>query len=160
MKAHNAPVRINHHGGFTLVELMIVAAILAILTTVSVAGYRQYVQRANRVDATSALLRISAAQERYYLQNSRYATTADELADPPPAGLGIDSTLHGLYDLSLEPDPGGGAAVGYVAVATASAAGGQRDDRCQVFRIDQSGQRSAVDDGGSEGAEVTARCWR
>jgi len=144
--------------GFTLVELMIVVVIMAILASVSVGGYRQYVQRANRVDATSALLRVSAAQERFYLQNDQYATTADQLSDPPPTGLGTASTNLGLYDLAVEPADDG-ATVGYTVTATAS--GSQRDDDdCQVFTIDQSGKRGARDSGGTESAEIIARCWR
>jgi len=132
---------------------------MAILAIASVAGYRQYVQRANRVDATSALLRASAAQERFYLQNNRYATTADELADPPPAGLGISGTERGFYELAVEA-AADGAAAGYTFTATASATGPQRDDDCEAFTIDQSGMRGARDTGGADGPEVTARCWR
>ncbi len=147
-------------GGFTLIELLIVVAIVAILASVSVGGYRQYVQRANRVDATSALLRVSAAQERFYLQNNRYATTADELTAPPSEGLGISGTQHGLYDLAVIAGPDG-AAAGYTATATASSEASQRDDEdCRIFSIDQSGQRSATDADGAENAEITARCWR
>ena len=146
--------------GFTLVELMVTVVILAILATASVASYRQYIRRANRVDATSALLRISAAEERFYLQNNRYATTADELSDPPPGGLGIGATSLGLYVLSLEAAEGG-AIAGFKASATASSSGSQRDDDdCQAFSIDESGGRSATDAGGTESAEITARCWR
>lgn len=133
---------------------------MGILATASVAGYRQYVQRANRVDATSALLRVSAAQERFYLQNSRYATTADELADPPPGGLGIGGTERGFYDLAVDAAPDG-AVAGYTITATASGTGPQRDDDdCQAFTIDQSGLRGASDSGGANGADITARCWR
>lgn len=139
---------------------MIVVLIMGILATASVAGYRQYVQRANRVDATSALLRVSAAQERFYLQNSRYATTADELADPPPGGLGIGGTERGFYDLAVDAAPDG-AVAGYTITATASGTGPQRDDDdCQAFTIDQSGLRGASDSGGANGADITARCWR
>ncbi len=146
--------------GFTLIELLIVVVIVAILASISVGGYRQYVQRANRVDATSALLRVSAAQERFYLQNSRYASTADELTAPPSAGLGISGTQHGLYDLAVVAGPDG-AAAGYTATATAGSGASQRDDDdCRIFSIDQSGQRSAADAAGTENAEVTARCWR
>jgi type IV pilus assembly protein PilE len=146
--------------GFTLIELLIVIVIMAILATVSVGGYRRYMQRANRVDATSALLRISAAQERFYLQNNRYATTADELADPPSAGLGISSTQHGYYDLAVAAGPDG-AAAGYLATATAASDSAQADDDdCRSLSIDQSGQRSATNAGGTSNAEVTARCWR
>jgi type IV pilus assembly protein PilE len=146
--------------GFTLIELLIVVVIMAILASLSVGGYRQYMQRANRVDATSALLRISTAQERFYLQNNRYATTADELTDPPPTGLGISGTQHSLYDLAVEAGPDG-AAAGYTATATAASDASQRDDDdCRIFSIDQSGQRGSADAGGTENAEVTARCWR
>lgn len=146
--------------GFTLVELMLTLAVIAILSSLSVVSYRQYVQRANRVDGTSALLHLSAAEERYYLQHNQYATTAAELADPPPAGLGIAGTQQGLYDISVTA-AADGAAVGYVATATASGGGSQRDDNdCQVFTIDQSGMRGASDAGGAESAAITARCWR
>lgn len=139
---------------------MIVVVIMGILATASVAGYRQYVQRANRVDATSALLRASSAQERFYLQNNRYATTADELENPPPGGLGITGTERGLYDLSVEA-AADGAVAGYTITATASASASQRDDDdCQAFTIDQSGMRGARDSGGAAGATITDRCWR
>lgn len=146
--------------GFTLIELMIVMVIMAILASASFAGYRQYVRRANRVDATAALLRISAGEERFYLQNNRYATTADELGDPPPAGLGISGTERELYDLALEPAPDG-AVVGYIATATARSDRSQRDDaECASFSIDHSGQRSASDADDVSNAEITSRCWR
>ena len=54
----------NGSRGFSLVELMMVIVIIAILASVAVPGYRDYVQRAQRVDATAALLRIAAAQEK------------------------------------------------------------------------------------------------
>jgi len=147
-------------GGFTLIELLIVVAIVAILATVAVGSYRQYVKRANRVDATSALLRLSAQQERFYLQHSRYATTPDELRDPPSAGLGISGTQHGYYDLAVVAGPDG-ASSGYVATATASGSSAQRDDEdCRTFSIDQSGRRGAADASGMESDEITARCWR
>jgi len=134
--------------------------IMALLASASVAGYRQYVRRANRVDATSALLRISAAEERFYLQNDRYATTADELSDPPPNGLGTAATERGLYDLAVQAADDG-ATAGYTATATASGSGTQRDDdECRNFSIDQSGKRGASDAGGDSSAAVIARCWR
>ncbi len=51
--------------GMTLIELMVVVAIVAILSTLAVASYRRYVLRANRTDATSALLRIQVAEDVY-----------------------------------------------------------------------------------------------
>jgi type IV pilus assembly protein PilE len=146
--------------GFTLVEIVIALAVIAIISSLSVVSYGQYVRRANRVDGKSALLHLSAAQERHYLQRNQYATTAVELAAAPPDGLGIEGTQQGLYNLAVEAAADGPAA-GYTATATASGSGPQRDDDdCQVFTIDQSGMRGASDSGGAESAEITARCWR
>ncbi|MEO8223288.1 MAG: type IV pilin protein [Gammaproteobacteria bacterium] len=148
------------HSGFSLIELMTVVVIMGILTTVSMGGYRQYVRRANRVDATSALLRLSTAEERFYLQNSHYATTAAELDAPPPAGLGTPETDRGLYALAIAPVADGPQA-GYTATATASATGSQRDDDdCRTFSIDHSGRRGASNASGVESAETIERCWR
>lgn len=148
------------HKGFTLLELLTVVVIVAILAASSIGGYREYVRRANRVDATSALLRLAAAQERFYLQNDHYATTAAELAAPPPGGLGTPATDRGLYDLAIAAGTGG-AAVAYTATATASPSASQRDDAdCRTLSIDQTGRRGARDAGGSESAAIIGRCWR
>lgn len=145
--------------GFTLVELLVTVAIVSILAGLSIAGYGQYVRRANRSDATAALLRISSAQERFYLQNGRYADPA-ELALPPPGGLGMTGTERGYYDLVMEEHPDG-LATGYRARAEAVATGPQgADGDCQVFTIDQSGARGARDRDGADGPAVTDRCWR
>lgn len=138
--------------GVTLVELLVVVLILSIVLGLGVPGYRQYVMRANRTDATAALLRIAAAQERFYLQQGRYAG-AGEMAAAPPAGLGIAATERGYYNLEVDaPDP----AVGFT--ATATAVGGQLDDdHCRSFSVNEAGQRSALDDGGAPNLEA---CWR
>jgi len=73
--------------GVTLIELMVVVVIIAIIMGFGVPSYRQYTMRANRVDATSMLLRVAAAQERWFITNGRYATTQGELSNAPPAGL-------------------------------------------------------------------------
>lgn len=145
--------------GFSLIELLVTLAILAIVTTIAVGGYRDYVRRAHRGDATSALLRVAAAQEKFYTQNGQYADD-DERTLAPPAGLGIEGTERGYYELAVAIDAAG-PTVGYTATATVDTGGAQRDDEdCWTFAINERGQRSATDDGGGGGAEVTERCWR
>jgi len=141
--------------GFSLVELMITVAIVALIAAVAVPSYRQYVMRAKRADATGALLRLASAQERFYLQNNTYASEA-LMDDPPPNGLGIDTaTERGFYVLSMDPAATAGAYVdGYTATATADAGGEQADDDdCVTFSVDNLGVRTAT------GAN-TDRCWR
>src|SRR5450631_4724882 len=65
-----------HHGrskGFTLIELMIVVAIVAILTTIAYPNYRDYVIRGQLVDATQGLSALRANLERYFQDNRTYA---------------------------------------------------------------------------------------
>lgn len=145
--------------GITLIELLIVVVVLSIVVGIGVPSYQQYILRANRADAMTALLRIAAAQERWFINNGQYATTAAELTSAPPAGLGFTAatTERGFYNLSLAPGTAG-AAVGYVAFAVADPGERQRDDaRCQNFSINERGQRMATD---SQGAESTDDCWR
>jgi type IV pilus assembly protein PilE len=131
---------IKQQRGMTLIELMIVVAIVAILASIAIPAYSQYVMRAKRTDATSALLRIAAAQERFYMQNNTYSGD--------PAALGVAATPDNLYALTIA----GAGAAGYTATATAQ--GSQAADTdCATFSINQLGQRTAT------GADGDA-CWR
>ena len=58
--------------GFTLLELMIVVAIVAILTTIAYPNYRDYVIRGQLVDATQGLSAVRANMERYFQDNRTY----------------------------------------------------------------------------------------
>ena len=121
----------------TLSELLVVVAIAAILTFAAVPSYRAYAVRSHRVEAAAALLALSAAQEKFYLQNNTYTT---ELEDPPPDGLGMQAvTASGFYDIEI----GSADADGFQATATAR--GGQADDtHCASFTINEAGARTAT----------------
>lgn len=65
-------MRHSHSRGFTLIELMITVAIVAILTAIAYPSYRNYVLRGQIVDATNGLAALQANMERYYQDNRRY----------------------------------------------------------------------------------------
>jgi type IV pilus assembly protein PilE len=125
--------------GVTLLELMVVILILGLLASIAVPSYRQYVMRAHRAEAKSALLNLAAAQEKFYLQNNTYADDA-ALTDAPPDGLGLsDTTENGYYSIEITAADADGFS------ATATAEDGQADDaRCATFTIDQAGARTAT----------------
>lgn len=148
----------NAHKGFTLIELMVVVLIASLLVGIALPGYRDFVIRGGRTDATTALMKLAASQEKFYLQNGIYASNA-QLAVAPPAGLGVigSTSDHGYYDLTIAPDAAG-LAVGYTASATVVAAEKQGDDsECTAFSIDQNGRRGA---NGGHNPTVIEECWR
>jgi len=137
----------QRQGGVTLIELMIVMVVLAIVASIAVPSYRQYLIRSNRTEGTAALLQLRIAQEKFFLQNGRYADD-DELTEAPPNGLGLpDATVHGYYGVALNRT----SPTTYT--ATATAANGQVDDRtCPSLTINESGVRTA-------GGPVEV-CWK
>ena len=138
----------SRNRGVTLIELMIVIVIVAILGSIGVSSYRNYLLRTNRTEAKMALLRVQAAQEKFFLQQRRYANNA-ELGTDPPLGLGVQpATPSGYYAIALDV-----IADGNRYTARATAAGGQTQDiaACQTFTINERGQRSPDDASG---------CWR
>src|SRR5213595_20471 len=95
-----AGLRPHRMRGMTLIELMVVVAIVAILASLAVGSYRRYMLRANRTDATAALLRIQVAEEKFFLQNNVYTI------DLSGAGLGVPSpTPNGFYTLAVAGAP-------------------------------------------------------
>ena len=145
-----AGLRQHRMRGMTLIELMVVVAIVAILASLAVGSYRRYVLRANRTDATSALLRIQVGEEKYFLQNNAYTT---DVTDPPPAGLGVASpTPSGFYKFLITGDPNStnNIATSFVATATAQSTQTQ-DTSCLTLTINDQGQRTSPS---------TTDCWR
>ena len=142
-----AGLRQHRMRGVTLIELMVVLAIVAILSSLAVGSYRRYVLRANRTDATSALLRIQVGEEKYFLQNNSYTANATAA---PPTGLGVASpTPNGFYNLAVAGAP----AIATSFKATATATGTQtQDTSCQTLTIDDQGLRNS--------APSTTDCWR
>lgn len=85
--------------GFSLIELMVVLAIIAIVMTFAVPSWRDSALRAGRSDAHVALQRMAAAQERVYALRNRYTDVAAELGGAlSPEGLYTLSAVTGLWN--------------------------------------------------------------
>lgn len=82
--------------GFTLIELMIVVAIVAILSAFAMSSYAQYVARAERKEVQTEMLEIAARLEQYYSLNNSYALTG--LITQPGVPF---SSKNGKYDIQV-----------------------------------------------------------
>jgi type IV pilus assembly protein PilE len=154
---------INRSNGFTLMEIMIVVVILGILAGIAIPAYQTYVERSRRVDATTELMRIAAAQEKFYLQNNTYANEGD-LATFIKGGTATTDleTQYGYYGITVSGINGASTATafqqGFVVTATPAADSLQINDTdCRNFVMDQSGTRSATNSGGTDNS---ANCWK
>jgi type IV pilus assembly protein PilE len=137
--------------GMTLIELMIVVVIVAVLASIAVPSYRQYVLRTHRTEAKSALLKLAASQEKFYLQNNTYATDS-QLTTAPPNGLGMPATTeNGWYTLSIA---NGANATTFSATATATGAQ-TADTACASLTITALGVKTATKSGGT----TSTVCW-
>jgi type IV pilus assembly protein PilE len=73
-------------GGFTLIEVMITVAVIAILAAVALPNYIDYVTRSKLVEAKTNLADMRTRLEQYFLDNRKYpANCADYASGPPPA---------------------------------------------------------------------------
>ena len=134
--------------GFTLIELMIVVAIIAILASVAVPSYREYILRGQLVDATNLLSTLQANMERYYQDNRTYAAVG---AVNPPCADAIpakDRTL-GKFIVTC-PAP---TAAGYTMTAT-----GSGTVSTFKFTVDQSSARTTTVTAGPVGWN-SGSCW-
>jgi type IV pilus assembly protein PilA len=101
----------TRQAGFTLVELMIVIAIIGILAAVAIVGYRRYTVRAHNTEATSVLADIRLKQEAYRATFHRYADirewTPTDSAGPNaqdwPAGTALSTTGGKWRQLGVVP---------------------------------------------------------
>ena len=72
--------RVKKPDGFSLIELMITVAIVAILATIALPAYDQYIIRANRRAAQADMMAMANREQQYFLANRGYATTLPDLS--------------------------------------------------------------------------------
>lgn len=130
--------------GFTLIEVMIVVAIVAILTAIAIPSYRDYILRGQLVDATNLLSTTRADMERYFQDNRRYTAVG---AFTPPCARTLSNftlTCSTLTDTTFQLTVSGtaGAVMGF------------------SYTIDQRDNRTTASLGGNWGALPTPNtCW-
>ncbi len=135
--------------GFTLTEMLVVVAIIAIVAALALPNYTKQMQRTRRTDAQDALLQVAAEQEKFFIDRNTYTSNLAELGFGDPA-----VSASGYYELAVElPED----TDGFTVTATPVSGGPQTGDTtCTQLSYDHTGRRAATD--GSE--DTTGQCWR
>ena len=131
--------------GFTLIELMIVVAIIGILAAIAYPSYTQYTIRSNRSAAQSFILGVANKQEQYILDARVYTDSLGTLNMTTP------SEVSRNYDITI-----GGVAIApptYTITATPTGAQLANDTKCGIVSIDQMGVKR------ESGTGTVADCW-
>jgi type IV pilus assembly protein PilE len=118
--------------GFTLLELMIVVAIVGILAAIAFPSYMQYPRRSARAEAQSYLSDIAALQQQYLVDKRSYAPSLASLGTAPTGNVASRFTVSVA---ALDGPPP-------TYVITAQATGDQVKDMCPTLAIDNRGNRT------------------
>jgi type IV pilus assembly protein PilE len=146
--------------GFTLIEVMITVAILAILAAVALPAYFDSVRKARRSDAIGAISKAQQAQERYRANNATYGNSFTGVGT---ASFGAASGATATFDSEnayYTVDVPANSATGYTLRAYAKSGTSQaKDKNCQCLQLAASGGQFTYSAGGSTGTTSgTAAC--
>ena len=135
----------HQHQGFTLIELMIVVAIVGILSAIAYPSYAEYVRRGHRADARAGLLQAQQWLERAATAQGVYPTAL-------PTALTWSGDDAKRYTIGFKGTP---TASAFTLLATRR--GGQTGDKCGDYTLTNTGTQG--NDNLASGT-TTADCWR
>lgn len=136
--------------GFTLIELMIVVAIIAVLASVALPSYQEYVQRSHRANARATLLQATQWMERAATAQGTYPRSNTTPSQIPAGILAVEG---GRYTVAAN------STTGATFTLTATPTTPQSTDRCAGFRINQAGTRSQVTTTAVTSPLSVEECW-
>ena len=139
--------------GFSLIELLIVLAIVSILSAIVYPSYRSHITHAHRIDGQTALLDLANRMERYYTEHNTYQTATIGL-DKVNSILTSPISDGGWYSLSIREATN----TTYILQATPIGTQATNDTLCQSLTFTSSGIKG-IASAKSTPTSDSSFCW-
>lgn len=130
--------------GVTLLELMVVVAIIAIIASFGYPLYTQHIVRAKRAAGTSMLLQVADRQQQYFMDNKRYASSLESLGYTSSPFMMDDqgrlveaSDPERIYNISLSDTT----PTSYTATAEPQESQAEKDTQCASLTLTHTGEK-------------------
>lgn len=157
------PQKHSGSAGFTLIELMIVVAIVGLLAAIALPSYQSYIARGNRAAARAQLSQAAQYMQRFYAANDRYdadRTGAQTIwATMPPTLMRAPAEGTQLYEIS---NTGGNASSAaqstFTLIMRPLTTASMANDKCGGFSLTQAGVKGITAAGAT--SDLIAECWR
>ncbi|CAG4882564.1 Type IV pilus biogenesis protein PilE [Georgfuchsia toluolica] len=147
--------------GFSLLELMVVVAIIGILAAIAIPSYNNYITKSRRAAAASFVMTLSNLEAQVLLDLRSYVSVANNAAFPntptdatnPGLNVAVPGDVSSYYNVSIVATNPAAAAPTFV--VTAAPVGGQAaaDTQCGSISIDQTGTKAIT------GTGTVSGCW-
>jgi type IV pilus assembly protein PilE len=143
-------MRLKKENGFTLIELMIVVAILGIIVAFGYPAYRDQVIKARRADGMAFILDIADREERFYSDQGTYTNTITDL------GYADGNSPEGAYYLATFPGghPNNADLTISFAITVTPQNGQEADTKCGAFTLTSLGVKTV------SGSLTVPDCWK
>lgn len=146
-------VTIQPGKGFTLIEVMIAVAVLAIISAIAYPAYESQSRKGKRADGIAMLEQVAQAEQRYFSHMSTFTATVTDLSEIKSA-----TSAGGYYSISVAPGATGSIASSFVVTAS-PLTDGQKKDVCETFTLSNLGIRGATATGVSDAVAARVMCW-
>jgi type IV pilus assembly protein PilE len=139
--------------GFTLLELMVVVAIISLVAAYAAFNYGRYAFRTRRSEGQQTLMAIAAAEERYFTTYNTYVITTAGITLTGTNGLAFKSanSVNGYYAITVA---AGASGDNQSYQLTATPAGSQVGDKCGNLLLDNAGAKTF------SGNTSNGDCWK
>ena len=124
----------QQHAGFTLIELMIAVAIVAVLLAVAMPSYREHVRKSSRAEAQAYMMAVETRQQQFLVDTRAYAATLAVV------GVAVPANVDAAYTLDM-PTP---TAVPPAYTLTLTPKTRQSSERCGTLSINSVGTKTAA----------------